>query len=403
MTARVVAARVRVCTSLLAGLAPLLAAAPAAAQENWAIPGFDTAGVGVFLGYAFGAERGLEWGIEGFATRYTHDVPFCSSEPRAGIGPLLRLSVLGLSRLAVTAAAHGGGEFERPALALDGELGGTIAYQHGGGRAALHSGLTVETLFWNVYARQEWLLPSYSFGGGMRVQPTFGSAGICMDGRPFRGERGAPRLAHVAVARAFDARSPDAARWSQRASEESASVPAFLQLALELAELGAPSELVTRALAAADEELGHTRAAAALASHFGGARVLITPPALRFRPRLPRAQALQRLARESWLDGCLNEGLAASIARAELRDARANEEAATLELIEREEAVHAALALDVLLWTLEQAPELVRSLHVPGDDSSKLDTPTLLPPEALRALAHDQHGSARSQLRALSS
>jgi len=394
-------ARGRIYGSLLVGLAPLLAAVPAGAQESWQIPGFETAGAGAFLGYAFGGERGIEWGIEAFATRYTNDVTTCSQNSRAGLGPLLRLSLLGISRLAVTGALHGGGEFERRTFALDAELGGTIAYQNGGARAAIHSGLLLESLFWNAYARQEWLLPSYSFGGGMRVQPTFGDVGFCAEGRLFRDERGQPRLARVAASASFDARCPAAARWAQRASEECASVPAFLQLALELAEHGAPTELVTRALGAACDELGHTLAAAELASRFGGTRMSMTPPAFRFRPALPRKQALRRLARESLLDGCLNEGLAASIARAELRETKSREEAATLDLIQREEAQHAKLALDVLGWTIQQAPELLRSLRVPNEPPA-LHTPSALRHEDLRALAHDQHSTAANELRALS-
>jgi hypothetical protein len=174
-----------------------------------------------------------------------------------------------------------------------------------------------------------------------------------------------------------------------------------LQLALELAELGAPTEFVTRALAAADEELGHARAAAELASRFGGAPVLLTPPAPRFRAALPRKQALKRLARESWLDGCHNERLAASIARAEVHETRTREEAATLSLIEREEAGHAALALDILRWTLQQAPELVSSLQVPHRAPAELDAPTLLRPETMRALLHDHQVASRRALLAL--
>ena len=394
--------RLKVCSLILAGLAPLLSAAPATAQEEWSIPGFDTVGGGVFLGYAFGGDRGLEWGVEGFATHYTNDVPTCSDRPRAGLGPLLRFSLLGLSRLGVTGALHGGGELVRPVLAIDGELGGTITYQNGSARPSLHTGLLAESLFWNAYARQEWFLPSYSVGGGMRVLATFGSPSLCAEGRPFRGERGRAQRARVSTTAAFDGRSPDAARWARRASEECASVPAFWQLALELAELGAPDALVTRALAAADEELGHARAAAEVASGFGGAQVLLTPPALCFRAALPRKQALRRLARESWLDGCHNEQLAASIARAELRETRTREEAATLRLIEREETSHAALALDVLRWTLRQAPELVSSLQVPRDTPSELATASRLRPETLRALLHDHRVASRRQLAALS-
>jgi hypothetical protein len=379
-----------------------LCAAPATAQESWAIPGFDTVGGGVFLGYAFGGDRGFEWGFEGFATHYTHEVSTCSSNDRAGLGPLLRLSLLGISRLALTGALHGGTELARPALAFDGELGGTISYQNGAARPAIHTGLLAESFFWNAYARQEWLLPSYSVGGGMRVLATFGSPGMCVEGRPFRGDQGKSRRARVRTTAAFDARSPEAARWARRASEECASVPAFLQLALELAELGAPAALVVRALAAADEELGHAHAAAHVASGFGGAPVRLTPPALRFRPALPRKQALLRLARESWLDGCHNEALAAKIARAERCETRTHEEGAALQLIEREESEHAALALDVLRWTLDQAPELARLLKMPGATQSELHGPTLLRPEALRALVQDHRAATNGVLVALS-
>ncbi|HYQ04508.1 MAG TPA: hypothetical protein VER96_37805 [Polyangiaceae bacterium] len=390
--------RAKWCASILAGLSPLLCAATAAAQENWSIPGFDTVGGGIFVGYAFGAERGLDWGIEGFATHFTHDVGFCSQESRAGLGPLLRLSVLNVSRLAVTGALHGGGEAERSLMALDAELGGTIVYQNGGARGAIHTGLLAESLFWNLYSHQEWLLPSYSLGVGMRVQPTFGDVGFCAEGRPFRGARGRARLAGATAASAFDARSPDAARWTARARDECASVPAFLQLARELAELGAPTELVLRALAAAEEELGHTRAAAELASLFGGARLALNPPTHRFRPALSRKQALLRLARESWCDGYLNEGLAASIARAELSETRTREEADALRLIEREESGHAALALDVLRWSLKQAPDLVQSLRVPRETPVEHAASALLTRDALRALAHAQRRTARAQL-----
>lgn len=167
---------------LLVGLGPLLAAAPASAQgsDNWQVGGLDNVGVGAFLGYAFGGERGLEWGIETYGTRYFEDPPDCSTKPRSGLGPMLRLSILrGFSRWGLTGALHGGGELARPVAALDAELGATLAFQRGAMRGALHSGVTFESIYFQAYARQEWLLPAYSFGGGIRVLPTFGYPALC--------------------------------------------------------------------------------------------------------------------------------------------------------------------------------------------------------------------------------
>lgn len=339
----------------LAGLSPLLCATPAKADV------FDTAGGGVFLGYAFGERGGFEWGIEGFATHWLEQHSECEgSEPeRHGVGPLLRLSAVKVSRLELTLAGHGGGDLPglRTYGAVDGEIGASLFFERGQPfRIAPHSGITAESLIFNLYFRQAWLFeieemkPELSFGGGARFFPTFGTPGFCSEGRPYRGACGEAQRARVECAPGFDARAPRALTWARRATEECASVPAFLQLALELLELDAPVELVERAVRAADEELGHTRDAAQLAERFGGAPVRLLPPAFRRRPALPRRQALERVARESFRDGCVNEGLAALIAQREAQSSPFLDEARVSERIAREEAGHARLARDVLRW-----------------------------------------------------
>lgn len=389
-----------VATALCGGLGALLLSAPAAAQGA---AGFDTFGGGVFLGYAFGGERGLEWGVEAFATRYFEDPPSCGHNDvrRAGFGPLLRFSMLKLSRPAFTGAVHAGGEAIRRSLAFDGELGATLAYQHDQAFGSLHTALLVESWFFHAYAQQEWLLPSYSVGGGLRVQPTFGDVGSCEVGRPFRDAAGRRQACAVRRGSAFDTRCPDAQRWAQRSSEELASVLSFLQLASELERLGAPAALTTRARQAAHEELGHARAAARLAEAFGGAPATPLPARPVLRPSLSRAQSLRRLALESWYDGCLNEGLAASIAHAEQREAGAPEEARTLAIIAREESGHAELALEVLCWALQQSPELVRQLALPRPRPSELQVATRLAAGALGELVHTQRTQAERVLRSL--
>ncbi len=378
---------------VLAALSPLVCALPARAEP------FQTGGAGVFLGYAQGEGGGFEWGIEAFATRHFKQYFRCDSTPRHGFGPLLRLSMVKLSRFELTGALHGGGEFDARSYAIDGEIGASLFLESPKGpRVAPHTGVTLESLIFNIYFRQEWLTPAFSVGGGARVLPTFGSPGFCVDGRSYRGDRGQPRLARHRWATSLARESPEARRWARRATEECASVPAFLQLAQELLLLNAPLELVGRALRAAEEELGHTHAAASLAELFGGAKLKLTPPAFRARRRLPRALALRRLITETWLDGCLNEGLAAAFAGAEAQETRVAEEALISSRLAQEEAGHAALAFDVLRWAMGEAPSLARSLRFPTHAGVASSTASFLNRAAIMDLARENALTAQRRL-----
>ena len=271
-----------------------------------------------------------------------------------------------------------------------------------GRKRAPHTGITLESLIFNVYFRQEWLTPSFSVGGGARYLPTFGAPGFCVEGRAYRGDSGQPRLARHRWAEGPARKSPEAMRWAGRAAEECASVPAFRQLAHELLELDAPLQLVARALRAAEEELGHTRDAASLAELFGGAKLELTPPPFRARPRLPRPLALRRLVAETWLDGCLNEGLAAALAGAEAQETRVNEEACVSRRLAQDEAGHAALAFDVLRWVMSEAPSLVRNLCVPSP-AGRIDSDvSLLNHATAMDLARDNALAAQRRLAELS-
>jgi hypothetical protein len=338
---------------------------------------FQTAGGGVFLGYAFGERGGFEWGIEGFATRYfgEHDECESSAIERRGFGPVLRLRAVKVSQLELTLAGHIGTDLPnlRTFATVDGELGASVLFEAGRDiRVGPRYGALLESIIFNVYLRQAWLFeheeaePTVSFGGGARFLPTMGSPGLCAEGRPYRDGRGLARLARVTESTGFDTRDPRAARWLRRASEECASVPAFLQLAQELLELDAPIAFVARAVQAADEELGHTRAAIQLSEYFGGSRVQLSPAAFRKRPSLPRARALRRLAAESWYDGCLNEGRAARALALEAQRSDDPHEARVLRRVAHEETTHAALALDVLRWAVAQDRALAHDLSLPS-------------------------------------
>lgn len=363
-------ARLRARILLLAGLVPLLCAQPARADL------VDTGGAGVFVGYVFGKGGGVEWGLEGFATHFTNPGGACAdvSEHRTGVGPLLRVSLMG-SKSQLTVAAHGGAELAttdgglglHSFTSLDAELGIRVLMEEPNKqRAALHTGATLESAFFNFYLRQAWLLeagelaPAVSVGGGARYAPTFGLPSTCATsritvGRPCRDHAGREQRVRVRGSTRFDRRAPRAVTWAKRAAEESASVPAFLQLALELLELDAPLALVQRAVAAADEELGHTRAALHLAYLLGGGSVCLLPPPFRPRASLPRPLALARLAQEAWVDGCLNEGLAAGIAATEAASSPNEAEVSASLRIASEETGHARLARDVLFWAVRES------------------------------------------------
>lgn len=151
----------------------MLTAAPAGAQSR------ESRGFGFFMGYNWGEPRGFEWGFEAIVTRTFEPQPYCGNQARAGFGPVLRVTMVGGSRLALTGALHLGGESERSVLAFDGELGGTLAYGKGGLGAGLHSGALIESVVFNFYGRQDWLMSSYSMGGGFRYLPTFGKLEQC--------------------------------------------------------------------------------------------------------------------------------------------------------------------------------------------------------------------------------
>jgi hypothetical protein len=166
------------------GARRLLAALTAAGALSYAMPAsadpFQVAGGGVFIGYSIGERGGIEWGIEGFATHHFEDHPDCGdSSNRHGVGPLLRLAAVKVSRLELTLAGHGGGEITRSFFAVDGEVGASLFVEKDHTRVAPHTGVTLESIIFNLYFRQEWLEPSYSVGGGARFMPTFGLPGFC--------------------------------------------------------------------------------------------------------------------------------------------------------------------------------------------------------------------------------
>ena len=318
-------------------------------------------GAGVFAGYRFGAgaRAGFEWGIEAFATQRVSGVG-CSSELRAGFGPIAQLAVRETSDPRVTLAVQGGGELLRGWFAMTGELG--LTYRFGSAPGFdLHLGLVPETLVLNAGLRYQAVQNELSVSGGVRVWPTYGEPGSCAVGRPLRAaiSCNAPATAWPDAERG--AREVAGRAFAADAQLECASVPAFLQLACELLAQAAPAQLVERALDAACDEIRHAQQCAELASRWSGRSVTPALPVFESRPVLPGLPGLVRLAVESWSDGCISEGLAARQACVASRRTRERDAQRLQAAIARDEARHAELAWSILEYCVRAGGEPVRA------------------------------------------
>lgn len=134
---------------------------------------------------------------------------------------------------------------------------------------------------------------------------------------------------------------------------EAASVDAFEQLLLELRQFGAPRALWNAAYTAAEDEVRHARATAALAERFG-ARPLA--PVLRRRRLRDRAE----VALDNALEGCVQESYGAYLATVQARVARDPEVTRALAGIARDETRHAALSWQLAGWLEPQLPVATR-------------------------------------------
>jgi hypothetical protein len=133
--------------------------------------------------------------------------------------------------------------------------------------------------------------------------------------------------------------------FAELASLEAAAVVAFERLQDELAEHGAPADLIERAEEAAQDELRHTDAMGRLAAEHGAVAV---------RPKIANRQrrTFFDFARENLIEGCVRETFGAAMALYQAAKAAAPSVRAALRTIAEEEARHAELSLDVHEWAL---------------------------------------------------
>ncbi|HEY4118064.1 MAG TPA: hypothetical protein VGM56_09420 [Byssovorax sp.] len=158
-------------------------------------------------------------------------------------------------------------------------------------------------------------------------------------------------------ARPRDAASPELGRalaehWAAVAGTEHASVASFAQFSLQLLALGAPPELLVATQRAALDEIGHARAAYAIASAFAG-RDLGPGPVDACGTALSgsRAALIEMLI----ADACVSELV--SVTEMLFVAAAATDAAIVAFAVRaaREEEAHAALAWRALRWALEGA------------------------------------------------
>jgi len=169
-----------------------------------------------------------------------------------------------------------------------------------------------------------------------QVRMTYSFPYDCVGGR--RPEGLAGRLA--------DADASPAARWlAQMAHLEAAAVYAFANTAIQLARLGAPRQLVARAVAAADEEVVHTMIMTRLARQRG-----LEPPPVEMTE--PAPMSLYELALDNAVEGCVRETYGALIATYQAHTAADADVRAALARISVDETGHAELSAAIDAWAM---------------------------------------------------
>jgi rubrerythrin len=158
-----------------------------------------------------------------------------------------------------------------------------------------------------------------------------------------------PRLALTQLAALGQ---PAAQAWARICACERASVAGFEQLAKQLEDLGAPTELIEDAERFAADERRHAAATLAIARRFDPE---IEPPRL---PPEPSTPELAALLEATILAGCIGETLSALELEHMLAACRDESLASVLAEIADDEARHAEHAWVLLAWLLRRFPAL---------------------------------------------
>ena len=143
-------------------------------------------------------------------------------------------------------------------------------------------------------------------------------------------------------------RSAMAARWTESALLEHASIASFARFSLHLLAVGAPPELLEGTQRAALDEIEHARLAFAIAGRLGGEPV--GPGPLPMEGDVLGNLDLLSVAVAAAEEGCIGEALAALEADREACTEPEGPIADALASIARDEATHAELAFAFVRW-----------------------------------------------------
>lgn len=162
-------------------------------------------------------------------------------------------------------------------------------------------------------------------------------------------------IARVAVPNSTEVRRRLAQYWSSAGAAEHASVAAFSRHSLQLMAIGAPARLVQQAHEAALDEIRHAQLGYTLASRYGGVHIgpgpLDISGALDISPNMG-----SEVIRLTILEGCIGETVAAVEAQI---GSILSQDAVVTEMLRRisaDEARHAQLAWEVVLWYAKSKP-----------------------------------------------
>lgn len=176
---------------------------------------------------------------------------------------------------------------------------------------------------------------------------------MVVEGRPLMAAAGPVRASTVFLptSQAEGSGHPEAAaRWLDAALAEHASVASFARAVMELSAVGAPTALLADHLQAGLDEVKHTEMAFEVARRLG-ARPQVPGP---MPVPAPREPTLARLAGDTFIEGCVNETIAALVASRAATHCADPTTRATLETIAQDEAAHAALAWRTVRWALDR-------------------------------------------------
>lgn len=193
----------------------------------------------------------------------------------------------------------------------------------------------------------------------------------CAVGRPYM-DHGRPQTSKARAAKtgwieettpqiaglSADARARLASAYLQDALLEHASIASFGRFALELLAVGAPSDLIELAHAAALDEVRHARLMFGLASAYAG--TTLGPQVFPFGGAVPVSDRLADIAARTVLEGCIGETLASLLAAEQASRAEDPAVRQVLAGIAEDEARHAELAWKTVAWAVSVGGEAVR-------------------------------------------